>query len=154
MKIVTNPNLASGINIIVGADELKMAITLYIRKPLELLGLIEILEKTLRPNNITSIEYGENVVLSDNVKEKIRKILVTDEVVAGDFMDFDEVDRRDLQPDNLRKIITNLTTNSCTPNLDSKRSKIINYVHNILGDRYPEDEAYDLFVQAYNTIRK
>lgn len=156
VKIVTNPNVSSSIKINISADELRIDVTLYIQKPLELLGLIDILGKTVKPKNISNIEYVGDIELSDKIKNKISKFLTNDEINVEDFIDFKETKSTKLDTGNfaLRSLADNLSRNNCAPSLDSKKTKIINYVKNVLGPNYSEQEAYDLFVKAMGLIER
>lgn len=150
IRILTNPNIASGITINI-TPEMKYTITLSIQKPLELLGLIEVLGNTIKPKSIQTVEYMGDILLSDKVKEKITKKIINREVVPKDFIDFEEVPRRK-DTEDLKKLIYSLTTNSASPKINSKKSSIANYVNNIFGQKYSEDEAYVLFVEAWERL--
>lgn len=151
VRIITNPNLASGININISADEQRYTITLSIQKPLELLGLIEVLGNTIQPKSLQSLEFAGDILLSDKIKEKISKKLINREIAARDFIDFEEVPRKKSSED-FRKLKYSLTTNTAAPNMGSRKSNIANYVNNVLGNKYSEDEAYSLFVEVWSDM--
>lgn len=154
VKIVSNPNIPPSIRINISADETSMSVKLYIQKPLELLGLIDILGKTVKPRNISNIEYLGDVEISNKIKNKIDKLLISSEIDTQDYIDFSGEKPKDNPSIDsaVSRLAENLSKNNSIPSFDSKRVKIANYVRNVLGPKYTEQEAYDIFVKAMNMI--